>query len=843
MLNLTQYFIPGPQGTLSLKAGTNFSYKGDHLQVHTNTEIDRWFVGAFTSANYFITVEFDSNQKESLQVMVVARPDHASFTVYGRTSVDDQLITVTAEVTNSWLSLKASPANAAYAGARISLFATYSETMLPLKRPTVVGSFAPGGGGSGGTALPPLVGGTTGSGVSVQVSDTAPSVTETGSLWFNSNTGELFVYYKDGTSDQWVQPASAGGVSGGSGSYILPLAGVGSGGALGGVKVDGTSITINGSGVISGSSSYTLPIASASVLGGVKVDGTSITVDGAGVISGVASYTLPTASQTILGGVKVDSSSITITNGTIAVPAVATIGQANGVATLGSDGKLAATQIPSSLTGAVVFKGTWNASTNTPTLLNGDGTAGWEFVVSTSGTRNLGVGNVTYNVGDYVIYNGSIWDRIPASTIASAGTLIGTTLNSTVVTSSLTSVGTLANLTVTNTITGSITGNASTVTNGVVTTGTYSDPSWLALTKSKVGLGNVDNTSDAGKPVSTATQTALDLKAPKADPIFTGTVTLGAVGNVSITGGTTGQVLTTNGSGTLSWTTVSGGATNLDSLSDVTVSSAASGQMLVYTGSNFVNYTSRLFHQFAYPATTALDVTNNGASAYLFNNQYSGNNPTIFVISGATIAFNLNVTGHPFLIQTSSGTNYNTGLIHVAVDGTVSTGSNAQGKVTGTLYWQISADVNGDYRYICSIHSNMVGVITVNNARLASRGTAAGTTASLANNATGNLTIVGFKGYVLYKIQTSAGAWVRVYTDGTSRTADSSRLQTSDPTPGSGVIAEVITSGAQTIVVAPGTIGFNNESSPTTNIELAVTNLSGGTTTITVTLTILKIEA
>lgn len=44
------------------------------------------------------------------------------------------------------------------------------------------------------------------------------------------------------------------------------------------------------------------------------------------------------------------------------------------------------------------------------------------------------------------------------------------------------------------------------------------------ITKSMVGLGNVDNTSDANKPVSTATQTALDLKAPLASPTFTGTV-------------------------------------------------------------------------------------------------------------------------------------------------------------------------------------------------------------------------------------------------------------------------------------------------------------------------------
>ena len=48
------------------------------------------------------------------------------------------------------------------------------------------------------------------------------------------------------------------------------------------------------------------------------------------------------------------------------------------------------------------------------------------------------------------------------------------------------------------------------------------------VTKSMVGLGNVDNTSDASKPVSTATQTALDLKAPIASPTFTGTVTLAA---------------------------------------------------------------------------------------------------------------------------------------------------------------------------------------------------------------------------------------------------------------------------------------------------------------------------
>lgn len=50
-------------------------------------------------------------------------------------------------------------------------------------------------------------------------------------------------------------------------------------------------------------------------------------------------------------------------------------------------------------------------------------------------------------------------------------------------------------------------------------------PTWVQITKADVGLGNVDNTSDANKPISTATQTALDAKAPLASPAFTGNPT------------------------------------------------------------------------------------------------------------------------------------------------------------------------------------------------------------------------------------------------------------------------------------------------------------------------------
>lgn len=63
-----------------------------------------------------------------------------------------------------------------------------------------------------------------------------------------------------------------------------------------------------------------------------------------------------------------------------------------------------------------------------------------------------------------------------------------------------------------------------TITAGTVSDYYRGDKTWVALNKAAVGLGNVDNTSDANKPVSTATQTALNLKANLASPTFTGTV-------------------------------------------------------------------------------------------------------------------------------------------------------------------------------------------------------------------------------------------------------------------------------------------------------------------------------
>ncbi len=61
--------------------------------------------------------------------------------------------------------------------------------------------------------------------------------------------------------------------------------------------------------------------------------------------------------------------------------------------------------------GALNYKGTWDASTNNPTLTSSVGTKGDYYVVSVSGSTNLN-GETLWGVGDWAVFNGSIWQKV-----------------------------------------------------------------------------------------------------------------------------------------------------------------------------------------------------------------------------------------------------------------------------------------------------------------------------------------------------------------------------------------------------------------------------------------------
>lgn len=120
----------------------------------------------------------------------------------------------------------------------------------------------------------------------------------------------------------------------------------------------------------------------------------------------------------------------------------------------------------------------------------------------------------------------------------------------------------------------------------------------------------------------------------------------------------------------------------------------------------------------------------------------------------------------------------------------------------------------------------------------------ASTSAAHADNTAENITITAYKGYALYKVKVAEPAWVSLYVSSAARTADASRSITMDPTPGSGVIAEVITQSTnETVLFTPAVIGYNDDSTPSTNVYLKVQNRSGSTQSINVELTVTQLEA
>jgi hypothetical protein len=117
-------------------------------------------------------------------------------------------------------------------------------------------------------------------------------------------------------------------------------------------------------------------------------------VKGTGTTAMTASSTIPNTDITGLGTASTKDA-----------------GVANGVATLDGSGTVPISQLPSAVLGALSYQGTWNASTNTPTLTSSVGTKGYYYVVSVAGSTNLN-GITDWVVGDWAVFNGSVWQKV-----------------------------------------------------------------------------------------------------------------------------------------------------------------------------------------------------------------------------------------------------------------------------------------------------------------------------------------------------------------------------------------------------------------------------------------------
>ena len=87
---------------------------------------------------YQVAVEFDSNEKETMQISVVARPDRAVVSIFGRATINQELIDITAAVDASSVYLYGSPKTRSYLGSKVTFHATYAQAIHQLTPPAIV---------------------------------------------------------------------------------------------------------------------------------------------------------------------------------------------------------------------------------------------------------------------------------------------------------------------------------------------------------------------------------------------------------------------------------------------------------------------------------------------------------------------------------------------------------------------------------------------------------------------------------------------------------------------------------------------------------------------------------
>ena len=172
--------------------------------------------------------------------------------------------------------------------------------------------------------------------------------------------------------------------------------------------------------------------------------------------------------------------------------------------------------------------------------------------------------------------------------------------------------------------------------------------------------------------------------------------------DVNMSGVADGNVLTwSSAQGRFNVTAPAGGSVALNDVTDVSVASPEKGHTLVYTGSNW-EVAQTPVSQFVVTAPTSSAYTFNGAG---FPSGTSGNNPDIYLKKGQTYYFRNTSGGHPFRIQSTTGTSgtvYSTGV----------TDNNASGP-NGVIIFHVPQDAPATLYYQCSSHGAMVGTINI----------------------------------------------------------------------------------------------------------------------------------
>ena len=177
---------------------------------------------------------------------------------------------------------------------------------------------------------------------------------------------------------------------------------------------------------ISGSTNTLTNIGNASLTNSsITINGNSVSLGGSTTVTASTTSTL-TIGTGLSGGSFNGSTPVTVAIASTGVTA-GTYGSSSVIPVLTINAQGQVTSISTQATNAPAYQGTWNASTNTPTLTSSVGTAGYYYVVTVAGNTSLN-GVTGWNIGDWAIFSNGVWQKIPGSTTESFTNLITTNL-------------------------------------------------------------------------------------------------------------------------------------------------------------------------------------------------------------------------------------------------------------------------------------------------------------------------------------------------------------------------------------------------------------------------------
>ena len=391
-------------------------------------------------------------------------------------------------------------------------------------------------------------------------------------------------------------------------------------------------ITVDTKGRITAVSTAAVASSSVTLSGDITASGSTgatITTTLATVNSNVGAFGSATAVPTVTVNAKGLVTAVTtntITPAGIGAVATSALGANSGVATLDSNGKLTAGQIPDSLTGALVYQGTWNANTGSPAIpAAAAGNKGYYYKVSVAGSTAVD-GFTAWTVGDLLISNGTTWDPVQGGSsdvVSVAGKVGAVTLNSSDV--GLGNVSNVAQLPNTQAlaITGDVTASSTALNTGTIAT---------TLAASGVTAGTYNNSATTVTPFTvdakgrvTGTGTAVTI-APTWANIASKPTTLSGFGITdALSTGANATYTLTNGA--ISSATLTTSATTANQVVDTNATATYRS----------VKYQVQITSSTSYHMTT-IDVIHDGTNAYI--DQYGD------VFSGVSLAtFDADVSG------------------------------------------------------------------------------------------------------------------------------------------------------------------------------------------------------